>query len=532
LSESQANQTELGRGRSGVVLRCTDSVGRDVARKVFGSDALTRAVHYLFSGAPGAYSWNEQAVRSVVIHRRIAGALVNAWFGPKLNVAEAYSHGWDEHARTFWIDCRFSDGRHVQLYHPFSAERNGQLGDLTAGVMKPLQRHLAEAGLDGLVWQAGRGNPVALNNFLYEGADEAGSRWAWIDLESGVPALFPINPLDLALFYLPKSFRHRCALFDDVDVPKLQAYLAGRCEELEQKLGCQALTQLEADVQALGETQRQWKSMPRHMRSITCRLGKGRISQQQADWYSRHPYLWYARELSRVPRLMLRGVTGLVLAAVARLRSINLLRVARAGWLLVWSERYREQIARKYVAARIGRWQQRGQLTPEEAGKLQGHLDAEEASTYLTDFGVHLGVKPFVKAAQWWVLPAMYATGNIHGLVFGLLMVEGGAIVRTAYTLGRLVQNAMRRREKPWAALVVGTLPMIGNLAFPIQILFSSAHTNATIAQFILCDTFARLGRAVPIWGGRDTLTEHVFNRMPGRLIRHSVRPATGESPA
>jgi len=533
LSETEANQTELGRGRSGVVFRCRDEAGRDVARKIFSSDSLTKAVHYICSGAPGAYTWNEQAVRSAVLRRRIAGPLVQMWFGDRLRVAEAYGHEWLDQRKAFRIDCRHIDGRHVRLHHPFTEHPDGQLRDLRRNVMKPLQRHLAEAGLDGLVWQAGRGNPVSLNNFLHEpSGDDADGRWTWIDLESGVPALIPINPLDLILFYLPMSFRHRRALFDDVDVPKLSAYVTAKQDELAKALGAQAVAELATDIEALGESQRQWKSMPRHMRSITYRLLKGSITRKQADWYARHPASWYVREMGRVPRVLLRGAVGLALKAITRLRRINLLKAAKACWMLVWSERYREHVAQQYVAHRIDRWQTRGQLTDGQAEQLRAHLEAEEASAYLTDFGVHLGVKPFVKTMQWWVLSPLFATGHMHWLLYGLLMVEGGAIVRTAYTLGRVIQNTMRRREKPWIALAVGTLPMIGNLAFPVQILFSSAHTGATIAQFILYDTFARLGRAVPIWGGHDTLSEHLFNRLPDTLIRRTAGRSHAEPTA
>ena len=203
MTEASHGEQVLGRGRAAIVYRCRDEVGRDVARKVFTSDALTKAVHYVLSGAPNAYIWNEPAVRSAVLRRRIVASLVQAWFGSKLRVAEAYGHAWDEQARAFEIRCQFVAGRHVQLHHPFTAGRNGQLSDLTRQVMKPLQTHLVEAGLDGLVWQAGRGNPVALSNFLAEDDSPTGERrWVWIDLESGVPALIPINPLDLILFYI------------------------------------------------------------------------------------------------------------------------------------------------------------------------------------------------------------------------------------------------------------------------------------------------------------------------------------------
>lgn len=69
-------------------------------------------------------------------------------------------------------------------------------------------------------------------------------------------------------------------------------------------------------------------------------------------------------------------------------------------------------------------------------------------------------------------------------------------------------------------ALLVGALPVVGNFAFPLQILYSSTEGRDHLARFILYDGCARLGEHLPIWGGRDTLTEHRFNRLPDLLPR------------
>ena len=44
--------------------------------------------------------------------------------------------------------------------------------------MPALRSHLEFAGFDGLLWQAGHGNPVALNNFLLESASQGGEKWS------------------------------------------------------------------------------------------------------------------------------------------------------------------------------------------------------------------------------------------------------------------------------------------------------------------------------------------------------------------
>jgi len=60
----------------------------------------------------------------------------------------------------------------------------------------------------------------------------------------------------------------------------------------------------------------------------------------------------------------------------------------------------------------------------------------------------------------------------------------------------------------------------VGNLAYHVQILYSSTEDRDLLARFLLYDGCARFGRHVPIWGGADTRTEHVFNHLPDRLVR------------
>ncbi|MDZ4875769.1 MAG: hypothetical protein CLLPBCKN_005189 [Chroococcidiopsis cubana SAG 39.79] len=73
---------------------------------------------------------------------------------------------WNQEFKAYQIDTEFIKGRHVSLLQPCSRERAIELPTLVRGIMLPLQNKLIEAGLDGLVWQAGKGTPTALNNFL------------------------------------------------------------------------------------------------------------------------------------------------------------------------------------------------------------------------------------------------------------------------------------------------------------------------------------------------------------------------------
>ena len=99
-------------------------------------------------------------------------------------------------------------------------------------------------------------------------------------------------------------------------------------------------------------------------------------------------------------------------------------------------------------------------------------------------------------------------------------VLTGGALGRTAYTAGRLIQSAARGYERPWISLGVGVLPVVGNFAYASQMLYSIRGEDEKLARFMLDDGFARLGQILPIWGGEDTWTEHLLNRIPGKIAR------------
>ncbi|MFQ5494715.1 MAG: hypothetical protein ACE5EX_04980 [Phycisphaerae bacterium] len=510
------------------MLQSHDESGRLIARKVFGSAGLTKAVQYLFLGAPNPYAWNEAAIRSAVLRRLIIAELAEFWFGGRLRVPHTYGYCWNPRARAFELRCELIRGTPAALHHPYRDAGGDGLRAMLRTLIKPLRCRLAEAGFDGLVWQAGRGNPVALNNFLCErDGDHGGDRWVWIDLESGVPALFPINPLDLLRFYLPRSLHHRRPLFDDVDIDKLRDYVARHRDELNQRLGGERTGQLETNVHVLARAQREWKSLPRHRRSIGHRLARREISPEQAAWYQHRPVHWYGREAIRTGRSIPSKLVSLVTRFAAIVASLPVGRVLKGCWDCLRSQAQRRRLARDYVARRIQCWSQRGQLSGRHEAMLHEQLAREESSAYLADFGVHLAVKPLVKVVQFWVMPALWMAGTIDTAFLGLFLIAAGPAVRTVYSLVRLVQNALIGRELPWVALGVGALPVVGNLAYPLQVIATGSHQNAAAARFILYDTFSRIGQWIPIWGGRDTLTEHVLNRLPNLVLRR--RPAAAD---
>jgi hypothetical protein len=189
------------------------------------------------------------------------------------------------------------------------------------------------------------------------------------------------------------------------------------------------------------------------------------------------------------------------------------------------SQRFRQHMARHYVGRRIRSWRRRGSLTAEGARRMRAALKSDHSSTYITDFGVHVAIKPFVKAVEYGLMPALGAAGVVSGSTVLVVAATGGIVARSLYTLGRLIQSSYTGEPRPWVALVVGALPVVGNAAYPAQFLYHSQQHGLSLSRFILYDLFATIGRKIPIWGGADTLTEHWFNARVDLLVRPWVRP-------
>jgi len=516
----QGADRRIGRGRSAVVYLGNDASDRPVVRKVFVGEGLSKLVLFVLTGSANPYTWCEDAMATAVLRRHILDRLVQHWFGGRVRLPRTDGYDWNEQARAYQMRAEFVHGRHVPLRGPHSPQGRDPLDELMVDVMAPLQSHLEAAGFDGLVWQAGRGNPAATANFMLEEIGPGPARWAWIDLESGVPALFAWNPYATLTYYLPRSWRHRRWLFDDVHVATLRGYLAEHAEDLTASLGAEELAEVHALVDQLEQRQDSWRALRRHQRSIGYELSQGRLSASEAERWAGRPLLWTARVLVGGVARQVGKLPGRVSRLWSRVASVRWGRLISHSMRFAISQRHRRHIAHRFVAKRLRAWRDRKFIDPVSAANLRKQLRGEDASVYLGDFAVHLGIKPLVKALQWWLFPLLYAAGLIDGATLSAVLVAGGAIGRTAYTLGRTAQAAWHRQRLPWVALLLGVFPVVGNVAYPAQLLYCGASEDDGPARFILYDAFAATGRAIPIWGGRDTRTEHALNRFAHHLIR------------
>jgi len=504
-------ETVLGRGRSATVLHAQEGIA---VKRFSDNNFLTALANYVLTGAPGPYGWSADAVAAAHHRRQLLSVLVEHWFGEKLRVANSLDFQWNEEARTYELRTEFVDGRHALLHHPFSRSR--ELDDLINNIMLPLQEKLQETGFDGAVWQAGKANPTATANFIHDGKG-----WVWIDLESGVPALFPSNPLALP-FYIGKSLRHRRCLYDDVDISKLEKYLFGLSPELHQRIN--------PHVEALAYHQAAWKALRRHQRGIEYQEKKGRITHKKAEWYWHRPFRWYAREGVRLSKVVISEAFSLPERGYLLLKELRLTEKARDAVKFVYSAEFRKKALTAHLERRIGVWEQRKQLSPEQAAELRSRLPQISSSRYFNDMGIHvLGLK----ILDWGLYPAalggLVTLGKIDVATAAALTPLGGSVLRTVYSAGRMACDAASRKGERFShaiALSVGWIPIFGNAAYPLQIACTGPTEDRKLAEFFLYDLSARFGRNIPIYGGPDSRTEHALNRLPGlRLSRTLPEP-------
>ena len=510
-SGKSRRRRRLGRGRSGTVYEERSEDGRRWACKLLVPDRASSLVMTVLTGAVNPYRWNGDAVRAAVSRRRILEVLVPFWSDGIVRLPETGGVRFDGSARAFELRAELIEGRHAMLRHPGCGEARGEIKELVRHVLRPLQRHLKGAGFDGLLWQAGKGNPVATANFIRDTRVDAPARWVWIDAESGVPALFPLNPWHLVRTYLPLSQKHRRWLFDDVDVERLHAYLA----QHETSLGKERHAVLVREVHALDGAQREWKRLGRHGRSVSSHEVMGRIDAEQAEHYRQRPVRWALRLAARGFARGLWKAGTLVALGLSHLRP-RLVLAALSRWARFFvSQEVRERWATRYVRRRAAVWRERGFLTRDRARAIRASMREGDAAEYVADFGIHLALKLPANVVRYIAVPALYATGVIEsGWVAAGLFVLLTPVLRTLYSLWRCARSLARGRRAPWLALFVGAIPTIGNAAYALQLLAASTQGSCAAAPFLVHDIVSATGRRLPIWGGRDTRMEHWANAL------------------
>ena len=181
--------------------------------------------------------------------------------------------------------------------------------------------------------------------------------------------------------------------------------------------------------------------------------------------------------------------------------------------LLLMSPRYQSWFGQSRIEASVDRWEQRGRISPMQADRLRNDLSGNEVLAYTRGFGMHLALKglgPIIAPAKYGGLAAFFASGNL----WFLLPLLFTPILRTIVTLANWWTT--RHQHVPHGeAVMMGLLPNIGSLAFPLQ-MFS---TRPRLSTFLIRDAASKLGQRIPIYGGHDSRTEIALIRSTDWLI-------------
>ncbi len=196
----------IGKGRSAKVY-LSYSGDEGIATKTFTGESVSKLILFILTGSANPYTWCEDAIQCAMIRRRILTTLCQIWFKDKLRLPKTLGNRWNTEHKAFEIDAEFIDGMHAPLFNPLHKNQENCMSELKNEIMKPLEDKLIQSGFDGLVWQAGKGNPVAVSNFMMLKKENGSRQWIWIDLESGLPALFAMNPFSTLFYYIPKCIK-------------------------------------------------------------------------------------------------------------------------------------------------------------------------------------------------------------------------------------------------------------------------------------------------------------------------------------
>lgn len=518
LIESKEPRGErLGAGLSGTVY-AVQWEDQTFAEKCFSGGGLASIVHIFFSGATNPYRYDRDAVSGAYYRRRILTKIFKLWYGQKLSVANAEFIRHDKENECLTLGCEFVDGRAPGIAAPFNRCDPSEVVELLE-LMSDLQKRLRNAGFTGALWQAGYGNPVALNNFL-----KSDDGWVMIDLESGVPALFPSNPLKLFGYYIPHAIKRLRPLFDDVNIPVLKKWLDDNRDELQEVIGASDIEEIAEEIDGLDKSQQELDKRTRRSRSIEHAFFRGRIDESQRKKMTTSWFAWLRWMLCITTCQLFSKSWNMAKKCVADLarflRPSKLLPRIGKFFLFFISIRYRHKVGLILTRKRLFSWKDRKLLTQKETRNLNRILKKSRSEDYLTDFIFLIGIKPLAKGIQaligFTLLSSMLKEIADKGIVevfsdhgfstaikFTLFLMTGG-IIRFIYT----VAVSVYRRDLPWIALIVSPIPVLGNVAFPLQMLINGGR-HQLIASFLIYDAFSTAGIHFPIWGGPDTRTEH-----------------------
>lgn len=193
------------------------------------------------------------------------------------------------------------------------------------------------------------------------------------------------------------------------------------------------------------------------------------------------------------------------------------------------SNQFQSEYSRFVVQKGFSEWYLSGRMSADEHDQLVEELNNSAIQEYIRTFVIHgslkffepitssiklLGVGLYLATfAQYYpsldpsdalssrLLVAIVLAAVINPI--SVLMMVNTSIWRTLITLQRML-SFQRRGITYIVALFFGMIPVVGTMAYPVQMYISSKH----LSIYLMRNMLSSIGQKLPIYGGKDSLTE------------------------
>jgi len=512
---------KLGEGRSAEVFLVQTRDGF-IARKIFTSSTMPDLLHVALFGAPNPYRWNYQAIMAALYRRRVLHKLLKFWFPDgELTIANAVGWGYDKEREAFYLDTEYVEGRTAAVATPFDGEMPTELAELKE-IMRKLDLCLTLAGFAGARWQAGFGQPCAYANFLLV-EKEGKRRWAWIDCESAVPAIFATDPAAEWGYYLKEWSKRGKPLFDDVDIKRLGEYLVGAHNGLLAMFDASEVNELFDDFHRLSDHESAWREPNKLLNNLGHRLHTGEITAEQHRHYKANPTRWLPRTIG----FGLKDAFSLAREKLPEMARKLGRKLNPIPYLRMMLPSHRRQVACKYLEDGVLDWQEAGRFSDDVAENTKRAgliLSKVESNPYLADFGAHLAIWPIGKILTIILTPVLFMpqVSDKEKWLVGALIIWGDSIARFIYSLTRAVADKLAGKSFMWCTPIIAPIKWFGYGTYPYAMIYSaSGEHESEFLIYLLC---SHLAEKIPIYGGKGTGAEYRLNRVARSLIKAPSR--------
>jgi hypothetical protein len=369
--------------------------GYGTAHKTYSPPRWVRVLYAAAFQSPFPYEANGHSLEAASHRRRIAGLLTEFWYGENL-----VSPTLDVHP-----ERDLSIGFVTELVRGSAPTDNKN----ARRFLKTLTRHFLDAGLP--TWQVTPHNPRAVGNLIQR---EDGA-YRIIDLESNLVA--PLMPVSGVVGAIRQG---NFPAFDDIDLDKLNAYLATNQAEITASLGDHGFNELVEASAAYAESVRRWRMNERRYVSRAAR---------------------FALKLVDVP---------------SWIRGLKRMNANSQG------------MADRMVQQGIDTWAAEGHIDDAQATELRREADAPAVASALTHLGAHIAI----------TIPLRFPFGSIARAAWTVSMrakAEWDAIVRR-----KPIGSA--REEHTLLVAAVSAVPTFGAAAYMLAKPLRANRALAVIA--------------------------------------------------